>query len=86
VQAYGLFTNENVNWMDTFKRSYRDLGRIYFKEPLKAGTFATQTLRAKEGEEAHTEPAAATVKQGAICSPSSVPSLIGIEWMGGGEP
>ena len=50
VQAYGLLQTEKVNWLDAYKRSYRDLTRLYFKEPQRAETYFKPSPKAKKGE------------------------------------
>lgn len=51
VQAYGLLANEKVNWMDAYKRSYRDLGRIFYQVPQKADTYFKPAPKGKKGDE-----------------------------------
>lgn len=58
VQAYGLLQAEKVNWLDAYKRSYRDLTRLYFKEPQRAETFFKPAPKEKKTE----APPAASVK------------------------
>ncbi len=48
VQSYGLLQTEKVNWLDAYKRSYRELTRIYFKEPKKADTYFKPAPKAKK--------------------------------------
>ena len=39
AQAWGMLETEKVNWMDAYKRSYRELTRMYFKDPKKADAY-----------------------------------------------
>jgi hypothetical protein len=39
AQAWGLLETEKVNWLDAYKRSYRDLTRIFFKDPKRADSY-----------------------------------------------
>lgn len=49
AQAWGMLETEKVNWMDAYKRSYRELTRIYFKEPKRADAYFKATAKAKKG-------------------------------------
>jgi len=57
VQSYGLLQTEKVNWLDAYKRSYRELGRLYFKEPKKADTFFKPAPKGKKEAAAPAAPA-----------------------------
>jgi hypothetical protein len=48
AQAYGMLETEKVNWLDAYKRSYRDLCRIYFKDPKKADTYFKPPTKGKK--------------------------------------
>lgn len=39
AQAWGLLETEKVNWGDAYKRSYRELARLYYKDPKKANAY-----------------------------------------------
>jgi hypothetical protein len=48
LQAYGLCEQEKINWFDAYKRSYRDLCRIYFKDPKKVDTYFKPPTKGKK--------------------------------------
>ncbi len=58
AQAWGLLETEKVNWMDAYKRSYRELGRIYFKDPKKADAYFKTIQKPKKGKPDGDAPAA----------------------------
>jgi hypothetical protein len=43
-----MLETEKVNWLDAYKRSYRDLCRIYFKDPKKADTYFKPPTKGKK--------------------------------------
>jgi len=56
-QAAGLLKVEKVNWLDAYKRSYRDLTRLFYKAPKKAeGYFKPASKGDKADKEAKKEP------------------------------
>ncbi len=57
-QAAGLLKVEKVNWLDAYKRSYRDLARIFYKTPKKAETYFKPAPKPKKkgGDDAKKEP------------------------------
>jgi len=60
AQAWGLLETEKVNWTDAYKRSYRELARLYYKDPKKANAyFKPPTRHRKAKDEEVVTPAAA---------------------------
>ena len=49
LQAYGMLTTEKVNWLDAYKRNYRQLTNLYFKDPKKADGYFKPAPKAKKG-------------------------------------
>ena len=39
MQTYGMLQTEKVNWLDQYKKNYRDLTRLFYKTPKKADTY-----------------------------------------------
>ena len=39
MQTYGMLQAEKVNWLDLYKKDYRDLTRLFYKTPKKADTY-----------------------------------------------
>jgi hypothetical protein len=60
-QAAGLLKVEKVNWLDAYKRSYRDLGRIYYKTPKRVDTYFKPAPKPKKGKDSTDQPAAPKV-------------------------
>jgi len=48
AQAWALLQTEKVNWADAYKRSYRELTRIYYKEPKRADAYFKSPLKKKK--------------------------------------
>jgi len=51
MQAYGMIQAEKVNWLDLYKKDYRDLARMFYKEPKKADTFFKSFHKTKKNDE-----------------------------------
>jgi hypothetical protein len=43
-----LVKAEKLNWLDAYVRSYRDLGRIFYKQPKKADAFFKPVPKGKK--------------------------------------
>ncbi|HPA26433.1 MAG TPA: hypothetical protein PLQ05_02175 [Acidobacteriota bacterium] len=57
MQTYGMLQTEKVNWLDTYKKDYRDLTRLFYKAPKKAeGYFKPASKGDKADKEAKKEP------------------------------
>ena len=48
-KAREMVEAEKLNWLDAYVRSYRDLGRIFYKQPKKPDTFFKPVPKAKKG-------------------------------------
>jgi hypothetical protein len=48
AQSYGLLETEKVQWLDAYKRSYRELTRLNYKDPKKAETYFKPAPKAKK--------------------------------------
>ena len=59
MQCYGMLQTEKVNWLDQYKKNYRDLTRIFYKTPKKAERYFKQASKG-EKEEKKTPPPPAT--------------------------
>ena len=56
AQAWGLLETEKINWFDAYKRSYRELGRIFFKEPKRADAYFKPFAKGKKNGNGGTAP------------------------------
>ena len=51
MQAYGMLATEKVNWLDAYKRSYRELCRLFFKDVKKAEGYFKPAPKEKKAKE-----------------------------------
>ena len=52
MQTYGMLQSEKVNWLDQYKKDYRELTRMFYKTPKKADTYFKAASKGKKEEEA----------------------------------
>ncbi len=50
MQTYGMLQSEKVNWLDTYKKDYRDLTRLFYKTPKKADTYFKPAAKGDKAE------------------------------------
>lgn len=57
IQMDGLVKTEKTNWLDAYKKSYRDLGRVFYKDPKQAEKYFKPSPRGKKDNGGDTPPA-----------------------------
>ena len=50
MQTYGMLQTEKVNWLDQYKKDYRELGRLFYKTPKKADTYFKAAAKGDKAE------------------------------------
>lgn len=50
MQTYGMLQTEKVNWLDQYKKNYRDLTRLFYKTPKKADTYFKAAAKGDKAE------------------------------------
>lgn len=50
MQTYGMLQSEKVNWLDQYKKDYRELTRMFYKTPKKADTYFKAAAKGDKAE------------------------------------
>lgn len=50
MQTFGMLQAEKVNWLDQYKKDYRDLARLFYKTPKKADTYFKAAAKGDKAE------------------------------------
>lgn len=51
ANAFAMLQSEKLNWFDTYKLNYREIARLYYKQPKKADTYFKPAPKPKKGKE-----------------------------------